>query len=333
MTSADDLDALVKQAQARVRDGGIAEAIELFQKALPRDEDRADVHEGLATAYFLSRDYENAIKHFSRVTLLKPTSGKALINLGAVYNRMGRYEDAISALRRGIQREKKRGEGFYNLGLAYRGLGQLSMAASAYREALRLDPKMAESHLNLANVYVDMGNNRQAISHYTKALEIHPNFERAQRGLKAAEEAIRRAKQSISPFGRLVDEERAASDPKRQQRLRARAPATASGTGAPAVPRKLSDDERRDDRDTVYALALEIETVSKRVLVNLKQNFDHRLLALDRAVVHGGEATSALLKAHEDFQEAAAQLDELRHAMVRQIRQLRAHEDSMKDEG
>ena len=209
MPATTEFDNLCEEGRRHVRHQDANAAIAAFQKALALDERAIVVHEGLAAAYFLKKDYENAAEHFKKVTLLDPRQAKALINLGAVYNRMGEYTKAVTILRKAVQKDKSSGEGHYNLGLAYRGLNQQAMAVSAYKEAVRVSPAMAAAHQNLANVYVDMGNFQHAMIHYKKALEINPEFERAQRGLEAAQEMSSQAKKSISPFGRLVDPHRA----------------------------------------------------------------------------------------------------------------------------
>jgi cytochrome c-type biogenesis protein CcmH/NrfG len=311
MSSTPDFDGLVKQARRCIRHKFYPQAITLFQQALALHENRADAHEGLATALFLSGDYPKAVEHFSRVSQLSPRDGKCLINMGAVYNRMGDYNKAVDALRRGIQKEKKSAEGYYNLGIAHRHLDQMSMAVSAYREAVRLAPDMAEAHQNLANVYLEMGNTSQAIFHYKAALEVRPDFERAQRGLSRAENAVVAAKKAISPFGRLVDE-----------------PA-ATVKAAAQSNRHLTDAERFEDRLVLHNCSQQLKTHVNALLKQLKEDLVPGLLKLNRAVAQGDEAPSVLLKAHQDFQAAVARCTELRKNMRRSIIELRNHEEEM----
>lgn len=310
MSSTTDIETLAKQARRSVRKGDFGQAIELFNRALEIDEERVDLHEGLATACFLAEDYATAVEHFTRVTRLDPRQGKAYVNLGAVYNRMADYNNAVNALRRGIQKERS-AQGFYNLGLAHRGLNQLSMAVSAYREALRLDPQMAEAHLNLANVYVDMGNYQQAIICYKAVLELDPDSQRAQDGLAHAEHASGQAKQSISPFGRLVDTEK----------VRAKS--------QPRVVRELSDVERLEDRQTVYQLSGDIRSAAQDLRQQVRAELEPALTALNRAVTQAGEAPAAVNKALADYLSAVQESTELRRILQRKVLQLRGHEEKI----
>ncbi len=311
MNSPPEFDRLCQEAKRALRKKDIAGAIQAFQKALALEGGNVDVHEGLATAYFLAKDYAKAVEHFTRITQLDPRKASAFINLGAVYNRMGDYKKATRVLRRGIQKDKRSAEAFYNLGIAHRGLDQLSMAVSAYREALRLAPNMAEAHQNLANVYLDLKNNQQAIRHYQKALELRPGFERAKRGLAKAEGAISEAKAAISPFGRLVDE------------------SVVAPRATPKVERALTTLERFDDRRDVHKCSIDIEKYATVLLRQLNDELEPSLLALNRAVVQGAEAPVVLARAHEDFQTAVKNCTKLRQGFKRKLLELRAHEELM----
>lgn len=311
MDTPDELTELMQRARRALRHGRLDEAITLFQQGLETDDRNVSLHEGLATTYFMQEDYDDAIRHFQRMTIIDPRLGKPWINLGAVYNRMGNYSKAVEALRKGIPKERSCAQGQYNLGLAYRGLGQQSMAISAYREAIRIDPQMAEAHQNLANVYVDMGNLQQAIIHYRKALEIDPDFQRAQAGLQRAEEAREVATSAISPFGRLVDE----------QQTRARTP--------PGSQRELTDEERVDDRATLSTLTGELEAAAVAAVEELRGGLLPQLNELNRAVMQAEESPRNLMRAWSRYAEVLQTSEDARTHLRKTALRLRAHEELM----
>ncbi|MCA9113978.1 MAG: tetratricopeptide repeat protein [Planctomycetaceae bacterium] len=309
--STSDPNELCRQARKLLRHGKLEEAIALFQAGLEQDERNLALQEGLATAYFMGEQYELAIKHFQRMTVLDPRIGKPWINLGAVYNRMGDHNRAVEALRKGIPKERNCAHGHYNLGLAYRGLGQQSMAISAYREAIRIDPEMAEAHQNLANAYVDMGSHQQAITHYKKALEIDPDFLRAQTGLQRAEEALESARTAFSPFGRLVDEQ--------QTKIQ----------DAPGSQRELSDEDRVEDRQQLFELTNEIDSAGTAVIADMKSGLLQQLHDLSRAVVQAEESPRNFARAGEQYSAAVETTESLRKTLRRSLLKLRAHEEIM----
>jgi tetratricopeptide (TPR) repeat protein len=182
----ESLESLQQKAQKSLAQGQYQQSCQYFQQALALGHDRAEIHYGLGTVYFLMGDLPHSAHHFKEVTRLDPLRAGAFINLGAVYNRLGQYEDAITMLRRGIQLDSNRGEGYYNIGLVYRQLGQNDLAIQAYREATRVNPRMADAHYNLGNIFFEKEQFAMAIAHYRQALEVRPTWEKAKAALESA---------------------------------------------------------------------------------------------------------------------------------------------------
>jgi tetratricopeptide (TPR) repeat protein len=136
------------------------------------------------------------------------------------------------------------------------------MAVSAYREVIRLSPEMPEAYQNLANVYLEMGNVQQAIANYRRALELKPDFERARRGLEKAQNSVAAAKQSASPFGRLVriDENKVAQED--------------------APTRALSPQERFEDRLNVHGCSKDLERIAAAALNQIRDELEPALRSL-----------------------------------------------------
>ncbi len=306
-----DIDKLCKQARQEFRKKMFDQAIYLFQQVVEVDPDRSDVHNGLASAYFLTKQYKDAVQHFERVSQLKPLDGNSLINIGAAYNRMGNYTDAALVLQRGLQKSKGSSEGYYNLGIAHRHLNQLTMAVNAYREAIRLDPDMVEAHQNLANVYFEIGSYTQSIQYYNQALKIRPGFERAQRGLQQAEELAERSRQDASPFGRLVDE------------------ADYLEQADETEHRTLTVRERIEDRQEIQTLTEDILEYVQTAIGQLRDEMLPSLHLLDRSVAKGIGATTSVHTAREEFQSAVERCAELRKQLVGKLSVLRTHEQKM----
>ncbi len=311
MTAATEFESLCEEGRRHVRHQDADAAIASFAKALSLDDRAIIVHEGLAAAYFLKKDYEKAAEHFKKVTLLDPRQSKALVNLGAVYNRMSDFNKAVTILRKAVSKDKNSGEGHYNLGLAYRGLNQQAMAVSAYKEAVRVAPEMAAAHQNLANVYVDMGNFQQAIIHYLKALEINPEFERARRGLESAQQLSTQAKNAVSPFGRLVDKN------------------AIGAKSAPRVERRMNDAERAEDRVIVFNVLSEVDDSANLLLKQVRELFEPALLTMGRTLSERMDGPSTISRDFRAYLTAFKQVDQARRALKRSVAALRAHEEMM----
>jgi tetratricopeptide (TPR) repeat protein len=316
MTSSLSFEDLCQTARAHFKAGKLADAQAAFEEAQRLNELDVDVHEGLATIFFLKGTYEDAVKHFERVTRLDPRRGPAWVNLGAVYNRMGNYQKAAEVLRRAVQIEKKSAPAYYNLGIAYKHLKQWAMAVPAYREAIRLDPKMADAYLNLGNVYVAMKNLPQAASHYRKALQIDPNLERAKRGLEKAEAELQAGKEKISPFGRLVKPDE---------------PTAADAAAAPV--RELTDTERAQDRRQLTAFLAEIAVEYDELLESIEEQLSPAVQTLNKMLTqplspHGVSITKS--EALDQFVEARSHYMPRLAKLQATLRQLRDHEAEFK---
>lgn len=309
-----DLEALCKEGRHLFRQGKYREAVEIFSNVLEQDPDRGDVHEALATAAFILKNYPTAIEHFTRASQLRPMDAKPLVNLGAVYNRQEEFQKAADILKKALTRDGKSVEAYYNLGIAYRGLNQLPMAVNAYKEALKLNPRMLDALQNLGNVLLEMNNPKNAIEQYKKALEINPEFERAQRGLARAEEALNAAKASFNPFGRLVAE----------------APPPKHGAGE-IIPRKLSAEERTNDRQLLRRLTIELEADCKQLLELARDELVDDLTQLNRGVQTSvKEVSKMLFSANDKFQASFQRFQNLRAELQRLERELKSHESSVR---
>lgn len=300
-------DDLLAEARRHVRHGRYDEAIALFRQLLEADDTDPALHDAIGSAYFLAGHPKEAAAHFERITRLTTHPGKALINLGAVYNKTGEYQKAVDAIRKGLQYEKRSVEGYYNLGVAHRKLGQYATAVTAYKEALRLDPQFAEAHQNLGNVYLDQGLPEQAAAHYRKALELRPDLERAKKGLADAERAAALAKQAISPFGRLVD-------------------VTVAQRGDDDGLRPLTSEEREVDRRRLHELSREIEAAGAEWITVLRDRLDASLAVLEKRIAVG-KIDGALLEATEEFSASLVAAEENRRRLRRKVLELVAHEE------
>ncbi|MFT3881875.1 MAG: tetratricopeptide repeat protein [Gemmatales bacterium] len=94
-------------AEQALRDGNPLLARQHFFQALAMSPEAPNVHHGLATCCFLLSDLNGAVYHFQEVLRQDPTRLGAAINLGAVYNQMGRPDDALNVLRQSIKQDPK----------------------------------------------------------------------------------------------------------------------------------------------------------------------------------------------------------------------------------
>ncbi len=302
-----EADAICDQAKALLKERKYAEARGLYEQAVAKDPRSIPAHEGLAASSFVLKDFEAAATHYKKLSMLDVRRAEPLINLGAVFNRMGDFAGAARTLRQAISKDRKSAAAYYNLGIAYKGQNQQSQAISAYKEAIRLDPAMPEPHQNLGNVYSDMGNFQSAILHYEKALELNPQFEKARKGLEKARSSQDEAKKMQNPFGRLVDE----SDVSRRQQDKKH--------------RDLSAQERFDDRQALHQMAKETEQLAVAVKTQIREELGPAILRLQQTSAQQDDARS-LYRESEQMTKIAARFAAVADTMRIKTDAIREHE-------
>jgi tetratricopeptide (TPR) repeat protein len=295
------LDSLRQKAQKALAQGQYQESCQFFQQALALGHDRAELHYGLATVYFLLGDLPHAAHHFKEVTRLDPLRAGAYINLGAVYNRLGQYEEAIATLRRGIQLDNNRGEGYYNLGLVYRQLGQLDLAIQAYREATRVNPRMADAHLNVGNIFFEKEQYGMAIAHYRQALEIRPNWEKAKSALENAQ-----AQQAPTETAAKPDEPPPATKPARA-----------------LDPNRIVDPNIHGTalRD-VHQYVTEMDAQSRKLADILLQDVENSIKGLSNCLLFPDNPAYNLTDQLHKFDLVVGQLQKLQQSIQKRIQQV-----------
>ncbi len=272
-------------------------AKQAYLQALGLQSDLPDIHYGLATVYFQTRELTSAAHHFREVTRLDPLRAAGFISLGAVLKVLEQYDDAIAALRRGLQLDPQRTEGYYNLGVIYRLQGKFDLAIQAYREAIKLNPRMADAHLNLGNLCAERQQWRQAVEYYREALKIRPDWEKAADGLAHAEAALAGGK----------------------------AP---TPTAAPVVKPEMSRDEKfRDrvidpERHGQYLVDLrnaagEVEEIGRQMISILERELEQALKQLSTALLYPDTPRSQLDACVERFEKAMERLHAVHQLLLR----------------
>jgi cytochrome c-type biogenesis protein CcmH/NrfG len=293
---------LLQLARLAIADRDWPRAKLAYLQALAVASDIADIHYGLATVYFQTKELTSAAHHFREVTRLDPTRASAFISLGAVLKVLEQNDDAVAALRRGLQLDPHRTEGYYNLGVVYRLQGKFDLAIQAYKEAIKLNPRMADAHLNLGNLYTERQLWRQAIEHYREALEIRPDWAKAVDGLAHAEAALHGEKPQAE-------------------------------TAAP-VKKNLTREERfRDipldpERHGQFLLDLrrstgEIEDVARQLIAILEREMEQALKSLSTALLYPDTPRSQIDGCVERFEQALERFHAAHQLLLRRTNHLR----------
>ena len=133
----------------------------------------------LGTVFDRLGKYQEAIAQFTEALRINPNFAEAHNNLGNVFDRLGKYQEAIAQYTEALRINPNFAEAHNNLGNVFDRLGKYQEAIAQYTEALRINPNFAEAHYNLGNVFDRLGKYQEAVAQYTEALRINPNFAEA----------------------------------------------------------------------------------------------------------------------------------------------------------
>jgi tetratricopeptide (TPR) repeat protein/ADP-heptose:LPS heptosyltransferase len=88
-------------------------------------------------------------------------------------------QEAERELWRVIELDPNQGPAYVNLGVIFERLGKLSEALAICQRGLALMPESPQAHYNLANVYLHHGRVFDAINHYDQVIALSPEFYKA----------------------------------------------------------------------------------------------------------------------------------------------------------
>ena len=143
----------------------------------------------VASDYVLLKDFSDADKWFSEVTIQTPYNANAWYLLGRTKYNEQRFDEAISCFERSLSLRPRYVEAENNKGLALRGLDKMDLAKVAFQNAIDWQgdaPTDAQPYLNLGSLLADQGELDRAISMLTKAVNLSPENPKAHEQLAAA---------------------------------------------------------------------------------------------------------------------------------------------------
>ena len=116
-----------------------------------------------ARAWTRTADWRDQRTLFEATVRASPDSALAHVNLGSVYQSLGRLQEAEAEYRRGIAIGPERKGAHHNLGTVLEATGRIEEAIAVYRDALRIDPTDWETANNLGRALLSLGRSPEAI--------------------------------------------------------------------------------------------------------------------------------------------------------------------------
>jgi tetratricopeptide (TPR) repeat protein len=178
-SSIDALKCLVKGNEAWSRDGQLAEAEDLFLKAIELDPEFAMAHAYLGSLYYWENNRTKGEEHFTRALNLsgRLTEKEKLWIQVRVEGFRGNYEKAAVQCNIFLRNYPSSSEGWYQLGYNYMRLGRYKEAIDAFNRSLEIHKdKDPGAYINIASCYSLQAKYQQSIEFYLEAFTLNPKL-------------------------------------------------------------------------------------------------------------------------------------------------------------
>ncbi len=150
-------------------------AVELIERSLALEPDRADWHSNLAIVLRDRLELDPAIAACQRAIALDPSHANAHNNLGVLLRAQGRVAEAEAAYRAAIRARPDHSDAFTNLGILLNGQGRTQEAAVCFCKVITFRPKHPEARRLLALAHCTLGEVDEAVRVYEEWLAEEPD--------------------------------------------------------------------------------------------------------------------------------------------------------------
>ena len=135
----------------------------------------ATLHNNLANACLILRNYHLAETHYAKALKLRPSFASAHMNLGVTYKEQGQYEQALAEFDQALALDSNLALAYYNRGSALMYLMRMKEAIAPLTQAARLLPDHYLTRLDLATVLAAEKRCPEAAAHFAMAMALDPN--------------------------------------------------------------------------------------------------------------------------------------------------------------
>jgi tetratricopeptide (TPR) repeat protein len=169
----------VNHGNELLKEGKVAEAVEVLTEAARVNPENEDVHYNLGLALARQGKTEDAIKEYKEALRIFPNYVEAHNNLGNALMRSGRIEEAIPHFEQAVKIMPDYAAAHNNLGTALQKVGRTEDAFTQFQQAVKFNPDYWEAHFNIATSWLQQGRPKEALTELEAVLRLRPDFEPA----------------------------------------------------------------------------------------------------------------------------------------------------------
>ena len=164
---------------ALLENGEFASVAEQGEALTARFPDSVILHNLLGIAHANLKQYQAAIRHFSRALATRPDMAQIQVNLGKALSGAGENEPAATCFVRALQLKPDYVDAHFSLGMVLNAMARHQQAADHFFQVLKLQPNFAEAEIQLGYALRELGRPDEAIDCFHRALALDPGKEEA----------------------------------------------------------------------------------------------------------------------------------------------------------
>lgn len=139
------------------------QAIKHYTKAIELEPNDADLYNNRGNAYFLAQDFDSALNDYNKAIKINIAHIEAYVGRGNVLASIGNYQLALEAYDYAISQDPKNDNAYANRGNAWYALQEFDKALGDFSQAIKLNVFNFNAYSNRSNVYFDLGQYDKAI--------------------------------------------------------------------------------------------------------------------------------------------------------------------------
>ncbi len=158
------------------------QAIKDFTSAITVSPNYDQANANLCRAYITTGDNKKALPFCLKAIQINPRMDDVYILLGNMFHANDK-DKAISLYRKSIEARPRNDRAYYNLCTTYLSMQDYKNAESACLKAIEIDPDFADAYNNLGNIYLATNRQKEAVASYKKALSYNSDIGAAHNNL------------------------------------------------------------------------------------------------------------------------------------------------------
>ena len=179
-------------------------AVQAAQQAASLNENLAEVHFALGSAYSATGKALEAIAEIQRALEIAPSSDEGYRRLGDAYRALGRKSEAIQSYQKAVAINPYYWFNHNALGSAQDHFGNYNAALNSFRRITELEPDNAAGYENIGGVLLGQGKYAESIPFYQKAIQLQPYYG-TYSNLGTTYFFLKRYDESVGMFQKAVD--------------------------------------------------------------------------------------------------------------------------------